>query len=525
MIAIEEVKAHKDGLDVVEDLYRYARDGAASLPPEEEALLRWYGIYTQRPAEDGYYMVRTRIPGGELTAAQLRALAGISRDYGRGLADVTVRQNVQFHWVRLGDLPDVLDRVRAAALSTTEACGDCVRNIVNCPVAGVADDELYDASPLVAAINEHFVDNRDFSNLPRKFKIAVTGCALRCVYPEINDIGLFAVRDGEGVAFRARVGGGLSTSPRFSKDLGVLVDPSEVVELCAAIASVFRDEGDRTNRKRARLKFLVEAWEVPRFRDAVEARLGRRLRRAREPAAEPVSTVDRTHLGYHAQREPGLVFAGVPLVGGRTSADELDWFADLAESHGSGRVRTTTGQNLVLLDVREDEVPTLEARLSLNGRSARPHWAERAVIACTGIQFCKLAVSETKSRADGLVAYLREHVQLDEPVRISVTGCPNSCGQHHICDIGLEGAVTRMEGERREAFQVFLGGGVGEYEAFGRRTGVRIPSERLAETLAAFLLWFKATRREGESFQSFCRRHDDATLATMLSDAVVSARG
>ena len=518
MKGIEAIKARKDGLDVLSDIYTHARLGRNALPEDDEALLRWYGIYTQRPAEDGYYMVRIRIPGGDLTPFQLRTIAALAEEYGRGLADVTVRQNIQLHWVRFASLPDLLDRVRAAGLSTTEACGDCVRNIVNCPVSGVDADELFDARPLVAAVNDFFVGNREFSNLPRKFKIAITGCALRCVYPEINDIGLFAVRDGSGVAFRARVGGGLSTAPRFSKDLGVLVDPDEVVELCAAVASVFRDEGDRENRKRARLKFLLEAWEVPRFRDAVEARLGRRLRRADAPDAEPVDTVDRTHLGVHAQREPGLVYAGIALVGGRTSTGELKWFADLADELGGGRVRTTCGQNVVLLDVPASRSPDLERRLAERGRTATPGWAERAVLACTGIQFCKLAVAETKGRAAELVEYLDRRVRLDEPVRISVTGCPNSCGQHHICDIGLEGAVTRVDGERREAFQVYLGGGVGAHESFGRRIGVRIPSDRLAESLAGLLEWFKEHRRAGESFHAFCRRHSDEELAAILQE-------
>lgn len=518
MKGVEAIKARKDGLDVLADIYTNAALGRDALPEDDEALLRWYGIYTQRPAEDGFYMVRVRIPGGDLTPYQLRTIAALSEEYGRGLADVTVRQNVQLHWVRFPKLPDVLDRVRAAGLSTTEACGDCVRNILNCPVSGVDRDELYDATPLVASVNDHFVGNREFSNLPRKFKIAITGCSLRCVYPEINDVGLFAVRDGDGVAFRARVGGGLSTTPRFSKDLGVLVDPGEVVELCAAIAAVFRDEGNRENRKRARLKFLLEAWEVPRFRDAVEERLGRRLRRAASPEAEPVDTVDRTHLGLHRQREAGLVYAGIPFIGGRTSAAELKWLADLAEEFGSGRVRTTPAQNVILLDVPTEATEMLEERLAERGRTARPSWPQRAVLACTGIQFCKLAVSETKNRAAELSAYLERHVPLDEPVRISVTGCPNSCGQHHICDIGLEGAVTRVDGEKREAFQVYLGGGVGTHEAFGRRIGVRIPSERLAESLAALLAWFADHRHDGETFQAFCRRHDDDDLATILRE-------
>jgi sulfite reductase beta subunit-like hemoprotein len=410
----------------------------------------------------------------------------------------------------------MLDRLRAVGLSTTEACGDCVRNILNCPVSGVDREELFDATPLVDEVNAFFVGNREFSNLPRKFKIAITGCSLQCVYPEINDIGMFAVRDSRGeVALRTRVGGGLSTTPRFSKDLGVLVAPEEALDVCAAIAAVFRDEGNRGNRKKARLKFLVESWEIPRFRAEVERRLGRQLRSADGPA-EPVRTRDRTHLGILPQREPGLFYAGVALVGGRSSGRELARLADLAETHGSGRIRTTNTQDVVLLDVPEDQVPALERDLVGIGLRPKPSWAMKNVIACTGIQFCKLAVAETKTHADKLVEYLDREVRLDEPVRISVTGCPNSCGQHHICDIGLEGAVVRIDGQKVEAFQVFLGGGVGERETFGRRIGVRIPSYDLGPALASLLRYYKESRQAGESFQAFCARTPDDELASNL---------
>jgi sulfite reductase beta subunit-like hemoprotein len=385
-------------------------------------------------------MVRIRIPGGDLTTEQLRTIADLSREYGRGLADLTVRQNIQLHWVRVESLPDILDRLRSVGLSTTEACGDCVRNIINCPVSGVDQDELYDTSLLIKQTNDFFVANRDFSNLPRKFKIAITGCAVRCVYPEINDVGMFAVRDWErgSVAFRIRVGGGLSTTPRFSKDLGVLIEPEEAVELCGAIASVFRDEGNRENRKRARLKFLVEQWEIPRFREEVEARLGRKLRRAPQPDAAPITERDRSHLGIHGQHQGGFYYVGLSILGGRTSAEELKRLADLADEHGSGRIRTTNTQNVILLDIPERRLEALTQDLDRFGFEYQPSWSRKGIIACTGIQFCKLALAETKNRAVELNDYLESAVELEDAPRISVTGCPNSCGQHHICDVGLE---------------------------------------------------------------------------------------
>ena len=518
MNKIEEIKLRKDGLDVLEDIHRYAAKGEHRVAPDDEALFKWYGVYTQRPAEDGYFMVRIRIPGGQLTARQLLTIADLSHRFGKGLADITVRQNIQLHWVRIGDIPTIFEELDRVGMTTTDACGDTVRNIISCPVSGVDSEELYDVTPLIRRVNDFFVGNRDFSNLPRKFKIAITGCAVRCVYPEINDIGIFAVKDDErgGVAFRARVGGGLSTSPRFSKDLGVLVQPAEVVELCGAIAAVFRDNGNRENRKRARLKFLVEEWEIPRFREEVEAELGWKLRRADQPQAGEVTARDRTHLGIHRQRGDSFHYVGVALVGGRTSSDQLRLFAELAEKHGRGRLRTTNTQNIILLDIDGENLDTIKQDLQTAGLDYEPSWARRGLIACTGIQFCKLAIAETKNRARELDQYLAEQVDLEDRPRISVTGCPNACGQHHICDVGLEGSLTTIDGVKKETFQVFLGGGVGAHETFGRRVGARIPSDELAESLARLFKIYKDHRRDSETFQEFCLRHSNEELTGYL---------
>jgi sulfite reductase beta subunit-like hemoprotein len=518
MNKIEEIKKRKDGLDVLADIHRYASEGEHCISSEDEALFKWYGVYTQRPAEDGYFMVRIRIPGGQLNAFQLRVIAELSSNYGKGLADITVRQNIQLHWVKIGDVPKIFEALDRVGLTTTDACGDTVRNIISCPVSGVDSDELYDVTPLIRRVNDFFVGNRDFSNLPRKFKIAVSGCAVRCVYPEINDIGIFAVRDDEtrGISFRVRVGGGLSTTPRFSKDLGVLIEPDEVVDLCAAIASVFRDNGNRENRKRARLKFLVEQWEIPRFRDEVESHLGRKLRRAGDPEAPPITARDRSHLGIHRQRGDSLHYVGVALVGGRTSSDQLRLLAELADKHGRSRLRTTNTQNIILLDIDSENLEELKNDLNRAGLDYEPTWVKRGMIACTGIQFCKLAIAETKNRARELDAYLAEQVELDDRPRISVTGCPNACGQHHICDVGLEGSLTTIDGVKKETFQVFLGGGVGTRETFGRRIGARIPSERLAESLARLFQIYKDERIGTETFQEFCLRHNNEELTEYL---------
>jgi sulfite reductase beta subunit-like hemoprotein len=467
-------------------------------------------------------MVRIRIPGGDLTPVALRAIAELSERYGRGLADITVRQNIQLHWVRRESLPMILDRLREVGLSTTEAFGGGVRNILNCPASGVDEKELYDTTPLIHQINDFFVASRDFSDLPRKFKIAITGCAHRCVYPEVNDIGLFAVRDKEtgGVAFRARLGGGLSTAPRFSKDLGVLVAPEEVADLCAAIAQVFREESTGQDGKPGRLNYVLEQEEIPHFREAVEVVLGKKLRRATEAEAEPITERDRSHLGLHRQREQGFYYLGLSIVGGRTNALELKRLADLAEVFGSGRMRTTNTQNILLLDIAEKNLNGLKQELEASGFDYHPSWARKGLIACTGIQFCKLAIAETKNRAKELDDYLSKTVEMDDPVRISVTGCPNSCGQHQICDVGLEGSLVTIDGVKRESFQVFLGGGVGAHETLGRRIGVRIPSEELGESMARLFSRYQNDRLDSETFQEFCLRHSDENLAQYLAAPV-----
>ncbi len=518
-----EIQKNRDGLDALVDIYRYAETGNGA--PGNKDLFRKYGIYTQRPAQDGFFMVRIRIPGGDLTPVELRAIAELSDRYGRALADITVRQNIQLHWVRRESLPVILDRLREVGLSTTEAFGGGVRNILNCPASGVDEKELYDTTPLIQQLNDFFVASRDFSDLPRKFKIAITGCAHRCVYPEINDIGIFAVRDQEtgGVAFRARVGGGLSTAPRFSKDLGVLVAPEEVVDLCAAIARVFGDEGNRNDGKSARVNYVLEQEEIPHFRQAVEAARGRKLRRAAHAEAEPVTERDRSHLGIHRQREQGFYYVGLSIVGGRTNALELKRLADLAEEFGSGRMRTTNTQNILLLDIPEMNLHALKQELDASEFDYHPSWARKGMLACTGIQFCKLAIAETKNRAKELDDYLSNAVEMDDPVRISVTGCPNSCGQHQICDVGLEGSLVTMDGVKRESFQVFLGGGVGAHETLGRRIGVRIPSEELSESMARLFSRYKNDRVSSETFQEFCLRHSDENLAEYLT-APVEAR-
>lgn len=465
----------------------------------QEELLRRYGIYSQRPPEEGFFTVRIQIPGGDLRPDQLRAIADLADSCGRGIADITVRQNIQLRWIRIEDVPHIFERLAEVGLSTFGS--DRLRNIITCPVSGADKHELYDAGGLISKTIELLASDECAAALPRKLKIAITGCALRCVYPEVHDIGIFAIRAGGSVRFRARVGGGLSVQPRFSKDLGIAVEPERVPELCAAIAAAL-----------ARAGLAVEPDQVPSLRREVEARLGQKLESVPD---EPAASRDRSHLGIHPQRQEGLCYIGIALIGGRISGRALRMLAAMAEGCG-GRIRTSNSQDIFLLDVPESNLSAIERELGLAGLTAEPGWARRGMIACTGTEFCKLAIAETKRRAAQLSDQLESAIDMDCPIRISIAGCPNSCGQHAISDIGLEGSLVTIAGTKREAFQVYLGGGVGARESFGRKIGARIPSEELAGRLAQLLARYKEERFDGESFQDFCQRHTDKELAAYM---------
>jgi ferredoxin-nitrite reductase len=516
--------------DIIPDLRRWARAQPASIPAEAIAHLRRHGLYTQRPVADGFFMVRIRIPGGDLAPDQLDAIADLADEHGRGLADITVRQNIQLHWVRPQSLPPIIERLHSIGLSTSELCGDTARNIVNCPVAGVGQDELYDTTGIIRDLTRLLGHNPRYSGLPRKLKIAITGCALHCVYPEINDIGVFAVpgpesgsgpESGYGLRpeplFRVRVGGGLSDSPRFARDLGVTVRPRNVAQVCGAIASVFRDRPHSPDDPKG-LYFTIAESEVAEFRSHVEEKLGWNLERSDDFNPPPPPQSGRSHIGIHRQHTSGLFYVGLSITAGRTSSSHLKTLSGLARKYDSRRLRTTNSQNIVLLDIPEPHLQPLTRDLKLAGFDYEPGWAHKGTLACTGIQFCKLALTETKNRVADLARDLEQQLTLDQPLRISVTGCPNSCGQHRICDVGLEGSSTTVGGVKQEAFQVFLGGGVGATESFSRRLGTRIPADRLAPALTALFEHYQALRNEQESFQDFCRRHTDAALAAFLED-------
>ena len=454
---IEHVKSRKDGLDVLADIYRYAELGFDAIQPDDLALFRWYGVYTQRAEEsaasgdpgpseetDGLFMLRIKFPGGGVTSEQLRLIGRLAERYGRGMGDITTRQNIQLHNLTIEDLPVVLDELNAVGLSFTQACGDVWRNIVGCPLAGVDGHELLDTRPLIEELERVFVGNREFSNLPRKFKVSVSACAHRCAQHEINDIGLVAVEKDGVVGYDVWVGGGLGASARMGRRLDVFVAPDEAVEVCRAITELFRDEGKRTKRTRARIKFLVDEWGVERLRAEVEEKLRRELPTSVDPG-QPIDP-HRDHLGIHPQAEHGLYYVGGTTLRGRFLADQMIGVADIADRYGSGAAA---------LHQPPERDRAGRARRARRGRSPpssptsgcrpRRRCSGGAIISCTGMEFCKLAIVETKERASQLIEHLERRVgDMDGSIRINLNGCPNACAQYQIADIGLQGGIARM---------------------------------------------------------------------------------
>ncbi|MCX7718024.1 MAG: hypothetical protein N2111_06425 [Candidatus Sumerlaeaceae bacterium] len=512
---VEEIKRQKDGLDVLADILRYAESGFESIQPDDFTRMRWYGIYQQKPNE-GHFMLRLKLPNGDYQANQLREIGRIANEFGRGLADITTRQNFQFHWLRIEDIPIILQRLARVGVTTVGACGDVMRNIVGCPLAGLDGDEILDASPIVKQVSAFFCGNKDFSNLPRKYKISISGCRLHCAQPDINDIGLYGVErtvDGRREAgFGLKVGGGLSTKPYFGADLGVFVRPDEVFRVVYAITAIYRDsEVLRQDRSKARLKFLIHDPKIgvgpERFRAMLEERLGYRLQDG-GPYEIPKHT-ELDHLGIRPQKQPGRWYVGIGVTVGRQSGDTLLRIADIAEEfsvHAS--LRNTNKQNFLITHVPEDRLGALKERLKAEGLDYEPSVFKKGLVSCTGIEFCNLAITETKEFGRRVAQALEERFPgASKQVRIHFSGCPNNCGQNAIADIGFRGGLTKVDGQQVEAYDMLVGGTTGAVRAFGEVCSRKVPKDRVIEHIsnlyAAFLSW----SRNGETFHDFVRAH------------------
>ncbi|MGV8909123.1 MAG: nitrite/sulfite reductase [Propionicimonas sp.] len=532
----EEFKAIDDPLTVRQRVEQvYARDGFDSIPADDlHGRLRWWGLYTQRrqdidasrtaslgPDElsDRYFMMRVRLDGGAITTEQLRALAGISTDFARNTADISDRQNIQYHWIEIEQVPAIWARLEAAGMQTVEACGDTPRVILGSPVAGIAADEIIDPSPVIAEIVEKFIGDPELANLPRKFKSAITGHPSLDVVHEINDISLVGVVHPElGPGFDLWVGGGLSVAPRLAERLGAFVRADQAAEVWYGVIRIFRDYGYRRLRNKARLKFLLADWGPQKFRETLETEyLGYRLADGPAPAA---TTGPGDHIGVHTQKD-GRSYVGLAPTVGRVSGEILAALADAAEAAGSHRVRFTPHQKVLVLDVDPEHLDSLLAAVEPLGLTANPSPFRRSTMACTGIEYCKLAFVETKGAAADTISQLEsrlEGIQLDRPISLHVNGCPNSCCRIQIADIGLKGQLLKAaDGTEEFAYQVHLGGGLAsadrEDAGLGRTVrGLKVTATGLPDYVERVTRAFVAGKEPDESFADWSHRVDDEVL-------------
>lgn len=510
----------------------YSKRGFASIDPADlRGRFRWMGLYTQRKEGiDGgktgaleeeeldaeFFMMRVRSDGVLLTADQLRVLGGISTDFGRDVADITDRQNVQYHWIDVRDVPEIWQRLESVGLSTIEACGDCPRGFLGSPVAGVAADEIIDGTPALKEIGRRYLGDPEYANLPRKFKTSVSGHPSLDGAPEINDVAFVGtVHPEHGPGFDLWVGGGLSTNPMLAQKLGVWVPLDEVPDVWEAVISVFRDYGYRRLRSKARLKFLVSDWGKERFRQVLEDEY---LRRPLIDGPSPArATSNGDHIGVHEQKDGKFYLGAAPTVG-RVSGSTLTALGELVDRYGAAGVRLTSYQKLVVIGVDGDLVESLVRELRLIGLEVRPSVWRRSTMACTGIEFCKLAIVDTKQRSQDLVAELeRRFPDLDTPISVNVNGCPNSCARSQVADIGLKGQlVVDEDGQQVEGFQVHLGGGIGLTDAdsgFGKKLRAhKVTSKGLDDYVTRVVTAYLAEREEGESFATWVKRADDEAL-------------
>ena len=535
----ERLKAAKTPWEAFDEVRQFAREGRSSVLPEWASFyFKWWGVYTQGDGvgatggkggeglASDYFMMRIGIPNGILTSHQTRVIGGLTRKYARNLADITVRQNIQLHWLTIESMPEVVDALDAIGLSPKGACGDVVRNVTGCPLAGIAADELIDASPIAVGIAHLLTANPAYVNLPRKFKICASGCPDWCAYPEINDIALTpAKRDGE-VGYSLRVGGGLSNEPHLAVKLDAFLRPDQAIEAARAVADIFREQqGLRESRDRARLKYLFmrEGWTPERFLDELKSRVSFDVL----PAGEETVPRDvfRDHVGIHPQKQPGLSYVGATILRGRLTGEQLEAAAELAERFGNGQLRATVSQNLVFINVPTAKAGELVRELGQIGLHVEATNFWRGTVACTGTEFCKLAITETKGFARWLVDELDERVpHFDQQLRLHVTGCPNGCGQHWIADIGIEGKKIKHEGKLTDAYYFCLGGAVGDHSGIARPVGYRCAAPVVPEAIERLLRNYLAGRKPSENLRQWFGRHTNdelrAQLAGQDSDAV-----
>ena len=525
---VERIKQAKDGYDVLADLLRYSDQGDydAIAADDVNQRFKWFGVYRQKP-NTGHFMLRLKIPGGQLSPAQLKGIGELVDQYARGFSDITTRQTIQLHWLTIADVRPVFEALAKLGMNSQFACGDVPRNVVSCPLAGVLADEFIDASQVVRDVARMYHDGaREFSNLPRKFKTSIGGCSTHCHQPQINDVGMYGVRRADGsIGYGLLVGGGLSSTPHYGQPMRAFVKPEQVVDVCRAIAILFREHGYRERRTRARLKFLVadKGWQWTR--DTIEHILGYALERDNSLLHPPAMHGD--HVGIGRQKD-GNCYVGVPIARGRWTARQMADIADLACEYAAGeqRIRLTAKQNVILLDVPPQRVDALVERLTSAGLPPQAHPLRDTLISCTGTEFCNLAIVETKHRAGRILDYLEKHTRLDRPLVISVTGCPNSCAQYQIADIGLMGSLANdPDGKTDEhgkplkvdAYNVLLGGALGADPQFGQTVAKKVVADRIHLSIENLVNHYLAERVDAdEALPTWAGRNDAQRLEQLI---------
>jgi sulfite reductase (ferredoxin) len=539
----ERLKLAKNPWEAWDEVREFARHGRDAVLPEWTGLyFKWWGIYTQGDgvgATGGvggegkateFFMMRIGLPNGLLTSHQLRVIADITRKHARNLADITTRQNIQLHWLTIQSLVEITDQLTSIGLSPKGACGDVVRNVTGCPLAGLDHHELLDASPLAVEIAHHLTANPEFYNLPRKFKISVTGCPLWCSYPEINDVALTAIqREVNGLletGYTLRVGGGLSTEPHMAVRIPAFIQQAQALDVVTAVVRIFKEQQElRENRTRARIKYLFmrHGWTAETMLEAIESKLGYTLDPAPADLDENIpDDIYRDHIGITPQKQPGVSAVGASVLRGRLSGDQLHALADLAEKHGDGHLRCTIMQNIILVNIRNENVRALIADLKDVDIDVEvsPFW--RGAIACTGTEFCKLAIAETKGFAKWLVSEMEDRLPgFDQQIKLHVTGCTNSCGQHWIADIGLEGKKLKKDGVMQDAFYFCVGGAVGKYARPARPLGFRAAAEDCPAALERLLRGYLFAREPGEDLRAYFARTSDDDLRAQLNGTAI----
>jgi len=538
---MERLKREKNPWEAWKEVQQFAREGRESVTADwANAYFKWWGIYTQG---DGigvtggkggegkateFFMMRIGLPNGLLTAHQLHTIADITEKYARGVADITTRQNIQLHWLTIESLPEVVEKLTTIGLSPKGACGDVLRNVTGCPLAGLDGHELLDASPLAVEVAHKLTANPDFYNLPRKFKISVTGCPIWCSFPEINDVSLTALKrkkdnGKEEIGYSIRVGGGLSSEPHLGVRLNAFVPQEKAYAVVQAVVEIFREQDVlRESRTHARIKYLFmkHGWTAEKMLAAIEEKLGCSF----DPSDEgPIADdIYRDHVGAHRQKQEGLSYIGATVLNGRLDPQQLHALAALSEEYGTGELRATIGQNIVLVNIPNARVSEVVAKIVALGLQVGPTTFFRGAIACTGTEFCKLAIAETKGFNKWLVGELEERLPgFDQQIRLHVTGCTNSCGQSWIADLGLEGKKIKKDGKMVDAFYFCVGGAVGEHAGIARQIGFRAAAEDCPDAIERLLRAYLAKRSVGENLRAYFRRSSDEDLRAALNGGKV----